>query len=134
MQADDPMKVWYFNILFAGAVTAATLLFQERAERAPNEIDELSSGLAGARAFITGESAITFDSYEKPVEHLIWSRYIFFPARIERIQDVQHDTTLMVMSKNATDSSISSMVRERKLLWLNKDDKYTYLLLTNGKN
>ena len=128
------MKVWHFYILFVAAVSSAVLLFSEKAKEEPNEIDEFSDGLAGVKPFLNKNSVITFESLHRPVEHLIWSRYIFFPVQLDRIEDVRHDTALFVLDKYASDSSISAIVRDGRVLWTNNDDKNRYLLIANGKN
>jgi len=123
------MKFSHFIIIFTTATSIALFFYQKKIAVQPNEIDEFRKAISGMRPFIHPGTIINFGGTNKQVEGLIWSRYLLFPQRIDRIQDFPRDTTLIILNTNDDDSVKQSFLAGHLILWSNKGEHGSYYLI-----
>jgi len=126
------MRVWQFYCLFLAAVVAAVLLFRHKVSDKRDEMDDFFQDLTSAKAYIKPSSAICFFGDAKPVEHLIWSRIFFFPDKIDRIQDFERDTVLLILKEAGGQKD--TMLKEKAVIWSHNANGIQYFLAVHVKN
>jgi len=126
------MKVWQFYCLFLTTVVVAVLLFRHKISDKRDEIDDFFRDLATIKTHVKPTSAICFFGDAKPVEHLIWSRIFFFPNKIDRIQDFQRDTVLLILKEAGGQQD--TMLKDKAVIWNHNANGLQYFLAVHVKN
>lgn len=128
------MKLFKVNIIIAVALLSSILLFNYKVNNSENDIDKLGSTLKAMQQFLLPNSNISFSAPSRPVELLIWSRYILFPVNIDRLEEKYHDTTLYIYPADVSDSLKTALLTNRTIISIDSNAEYKFYLLADAKD
>jgi hypothetical protein len=108
------------------SVVSALCMFYFKFQRQPVTIDNLKQGLSGIHPYIRPETVIGFKTTPSPnVELAAHIASILAPVPFDF--DMQ-DTTLFLLPLNIADASTLSLLKQKTVIWQNKDNQYQYIL------
>ena len=125
------MKLSHFIVIFCTVMAVAAICFRNKIVTEPNEIDQFKEIILPVKAYIRPGTIIGFGGTYRQVEGLLWSRYLLFPQRIDRVQDFERDTLLILLDERDSDSVKHSFLSNRTILWSNIGQEKSFYLLTS---
>lgn len=121
------LSVWFVTLLAMGGYA-----YLHSVQIKDNELDQFTQPLMPMRHFLVPHARLALVDSVKPIEHLLWIRYAFFPLEIYRMQDHAADSVLHICNSSDTEH-IKRMRAEAAVIWQSEQNGFIYSLAVYGK-
>ena len=117
------------NVLVVLATCVAVYLFRTKFERLTGQ-DRLRVALSGAHKFLPPGSQIVL-RWHIPEGEMgpSFVNYFLAPVKLKAATNTGNDTTLLLLFTGISDTTTTNYINRHKVIWQNKDDKFTYILI-----
>lgn len=117
--------------ILAAAVVTATCLYSAKSAREKSGVESYSVALQSVHKVLSPGVSISLKYVDVDPTVYLWTRYVLAPHYIS-VYDYEHfDTILLVCRVDASDSVITSITADKRLLWDHKDEKFHYFLTSS---
>jgi len=107
------------------SVISALCMFYFKFQRQPAAIDKIKQGLSGISPYIRPEITIGLKITPPDVELSTQIAYLLAPVPL---YFGLMDTTLFLIPLKTTDTTTLLLLKQKMIIWQNKDDQYLYIL------
>jgi hypothetical protein len=112
------------------SVGLSTALYNKNVVAKQDAIDSFCSGLQHVMPLLHTNNAISFIGDKYHSEFYPMSRFYLLPIHIELYNDSNQTDTLLTVEVQQPDSTINSILQNRKVIYTENANGYTYKLST----
>ena len=110
------------------AIVIATLLHKSKSDLQTDDIDKIGILLKGIETTIPESTHISYHAEGVGTDVYLWCRYLLAPRYISLVTGEKLDTVLTICNKEVNDSITERIIRNRKIVSENKDNRFFYIL------